>query len=1075
MIFTLFVGCIFFNSAMAQAPTWTIDLLGKEKKPEKFENRKLGSEKMADKKFTLVRHFFQNNYTHYNYYYNARNKINSVIERAKAAQKDDYTMLLSYYPFTLENTAAQKSELDSVIFKATAGILLHDLRNDWVDNMYMMMGKAFFFRKDFDSAAATFQFINYNLFPRKKHEEDNRIVGTSDASSDSRLSIANKEKQNILQKVTAEPPSRNDALIWMARTLIEQNEMGESAGLINTLQYDPNLPARLRNDLDDINAYWFYKQNIYDSAANYLEKALSNADTKQDFSRSEFLLAQLYEITNQFDKATTFYQRASIHTVDPLMDIHARLNNAKMLKNSNPEELTNSINNLVRMAKKDKYESYRDIIYYSAGELAMQKPDSNAAVEYFNKSLQYNELNLSYKNKTFLQLADIAFNRKQYRAAFAWYDSLQSGDTTLTDRIASIQARRNALSKIVEKIVIVEREDSLQAIAAMAPAAREAFVKKMVKRLRKDKGLKETDASAGGGTMIGFDTPFGNKKDEPVDLFAAANKGEWYFYNASTKSKGYNDFKRKWGAVKNTDNWRRKNAAEAAAPNPADPGQGLANTPDDIDKPATVTNPATNIGGKDAANSNAGNNPNAIVQPDDISFEGLMSNIPINAEKLAASNTLLSINLFELARLIQNELEDYQQAIVTYEQSLLRYPDSLYNGELYFGLYYCYSKLGYADKAAYYKNLLNKNFAASRSALLLNNPAAANPQAKNAEGTKRYQDIYNLFIEGDFDRAFAEKKKADSVYGKNYWSPQLLYIEAVYHIKQHADSSAINVLKNIAGLYPTAKLTPKALRMIDVLKRRTEIENYLTNLQITRAKDDEIVTIDDRSPLIRNDLNLIKSPTNVIDTGKTVIKPSAMQVKDTLKTPPPIVTKDTVKTIMPPVAIPSIKDSLQLIKQPVVKNDPAKKIVAPVTLPKVKDTLAKGPNFFSNGPFMINTTLPHNVIMVMDKVDITYINESKNAFTRYLNESFKGEPITLVRDAIDKDRSVLIFTSFADVPAAYRFLEKLKKAAPEEISWLPANKYNFYLISDENLQLLKTNKDFVGYINLLNKIYPGKF
>ena len=38
----------------------------------------------------------------------------------------------SCFPFTLihlDNTASQKTELDSVIYKATAGILLHDLRS----------------------------------------------------------------------------------------------------------------------------------------------------------------------------------------------------------------------------------------------------------------------------------------------------------------------------------------------------------------------------------------------------------------------------------------------------------------------------------------------------------------------------------------------------------------------------------------------------------------------------------------------------------------------------------------------------------------------------------------------------------------------------------------------------------------------------------------------------------------------------------------------------------------------------------------------------------------------------------
>lgn len=1021
------VSCAFLNSVVAQAPTWTIDLLGKEKKPEKFENRKLGSEKMADKKFTRVRNFFQNNYTHYNYYFNAKNKINTVVERAKAAQKDDFTKLLSYYPFTLENTATQKSELDSVIYKATAGILLHDLRNDWVDNMYLLMGQAFFLKKDFDTAAATFQFINYNLFPRKKNEDDSRVVGTSDASSNSRISIANTEKQNILQKITALPPSRNDALIWLARTLIEQNEIGESAGLINTLQLDENLPQRLRNDLNDVNAYWYYRQNIYDSTAAYLAKALSTADTKQDMSRSEFLLAQLYEITNQFDKASSFYEKVSSHTVDPLMDIYARLNNAKMQKSTNPAELTNSIDNLVKMAKKDKFEAYRDILFYSAGELALQKPDSTAAIGYFNKSLQYNESNVGYKNKAFLQLADIAYNQKEFRKAFSYYDSLQTGDTTLNDRLASIQERRNALSKIVEKIIIIEREDSLQTIAAMSPAERDLFIKKMMKRIRKEKGLKEEDTNtSGGGTMIGFD----NNKDAPADLFASASKGEWYFYNSSAKSKGFSDFKRIWGNRKNADNWRRKNAAETAPNNALDQGIGLNVAPNDLDR---QPDPKAKPGGKNIPSSNTSKNNDAAASFVDLSYDGLMANIPLTPEMLKASNSRVSVNLFELAKLFQEELEDYQQAIVYYQQSLSRYPDSLYNGELYLGLYFCYTKIGNPDKAAYYKNLVGKNFAGTPAALVLNNPAAANPKTISGEGTARYESIYNLFIEGDFEKAFVEKKKADSIYGTNYWSPQLLYIEAVYHIKQHEDSIAIDVLNNIINLYPTANLTPKAVRMVDVLKRRSEIEAYLSKLEITRAKDDEVVKIEERVVLVRNDSNLIKSPVNYIDT-----------------------TLSTIKT-----AAPGLKDSSKTI------------IVA--ANPNVKDAIKKAPAMFVNGPFGMDTSAVHNVIMLLDKVDGTYVNESKNAFTRYLGESYRGQPITLSKDAIDKDRSLLVFTSFANAASAYQFLVKLKKAAPEEVSWLPANKYSFYLITDENLQLLKTNKDIAAYIGLLNKVYPGKF
>jgi len=91
-ILLFFVCNAFFIKLIAQ-PTWTIDPFGKEKKPEKYENRQLGSEKTADKKFTNFRHAIQNNITHYNYYFNGNNKLNQVIERARMATKSGRRLL----------------------------------------------------------------------------------------------------------------------------------------------------------------------------------------------------------------------------------------------------------------------------------------------------------------------------------------------------------------------------------------------------------------------------------------------------------------------------------------------------------------------------------------------------------------------------------------------------------------------------------------------------------------------------------------------------------------------------------------------------------------------------------------------------------------------------------------------------------------------------------------------------------------------------------------------------------------------------------------------------------------------
>lgn len=1007
LITILFVCCCTYLHA--QPPSWTFDLLNKEKKPEKFENKKLGSEKTADKKFTLPRRFLQNTVTHYNFVFNANNKLNAVLERAKIAQKDDYTKMLSFYPYSLENTAMQAQDLDSVILKSTAGILLHDLRNDWVDNLYLLIGKAYLLRRDFDSAGMTFQFINYNLFPRKKGEDDNRVVGTNSAASGNVISIANPEKRNIVQKMFSRPHSRNESLIWLVRNFIEQKDYAEAAGLINTLQNDPNFPRRLSPDLEEVTAYWFYNQGLYDSAAVHLEKGLSNAENKTDKARSEFLLAQLYELSGKFDKASEFYDKAAKHTSDPLMDIYAKLNDAKMLRTSG--NLDKSIDNLLKMARRDRFESFRDIIYFSAGQIALQKPDTAEATGYLMKSMKYSQGNISLKNNTFLALGDMAYVRKAYREAHSWYDSLQLSDTALQSRLEELRTRREALGKIVAQLDIINREDSLQTLAALPPVEREIILKKIVRQLRKEKGLKEeeSNSSGGGNAPIAFD----NEKSKPIDLFDAnsSRSGSWYFYNNAAKSKGFNDFRSKWGDRSNADNWRRRAAAQVNV---------VAVNPLETNKENTGT----------------GDSKGKIDALGEISVRSLLSTLPIDPEKLAESNALLSGSLYKLARLYQEDLEDYESAIATYERSLERYPDSLYDGQLYLGLYFCWNKLGNTEKANYYKRLLTQGkFAGSYAAKIINDPGSADPNRKTPEATKRYDNIYNLFIEGRFEEALKEKKRADSVYGSNYWSPQLLYIEAVYHVRQREDSVAILLLQTIGSLYPKSPLKAKAENMIEVLGRRKEIEDYLSKLDVTRAAEEPPVKVpDDPAP----------------------VQP---------KTEPDPVPEP------PTIAAP--------------KNDPAavatlpgkpKDKTAPSIAPKLlKEPLKNAPIVLSNGPFSLVTDSPHVVVMLLEKVDVVYVNEARNAFLRFAREASVTTPIEIIKDTLDGNRTMLLFSTFENAALALDYYEKVKRVAPNEVSWLPANKYSFFIINAENLDLLKTNKNLEAYRKLLNMQYPGKF
>ncbi|HSN59352.1 MAG TPA: hypothetical protein VLR49_00345, partial [Ferruginibacter sp.] len=839
----------------------------------------------------------------------------------------------------------------------------------------------YYYRNEMDSAALTFQFINYNLFPRKKKEDDSRIVGTNDAPGTGNLSIANKETPNILQKAFSLPPSRNDALIWLARTFTAQEEYGDAAGLINILQNDQNLPKRLKSDLEEVTAYWFFAQNNYDSAAVHLEQALNNADNIQDKSRWEFLLAQLFENDGQFDKASSYYARASKHTTDIVMDINARLNDAKMLRdNADPKQLDYSINNLLRMAKKDRFESYRDIVYYSAAQLAMQKPDTANSIVYLGKSIKYNNNNVDYRNKSFFQLGNLAYSQAHFKDAFSYYDSLQLTSSEDYINVDELNDRKDALSKLVLRIDAIEREDSLQRIAALSPAERDAFVKKLLKKLRKEKGYKEEDTNDGSIPIT-----FGNSKQEDTDLFQTNSKGEWYFYNTNLRSKGQAEFVRKWGKRTNTDNWRRKQSASSI------PGAGPGGDPGmSIDKTA-----------QDSASIAAA-----------LNFDALMADLPLTSEKLDSSYSIIATNLLALAKIFQNDLQEYPAAINKYDEFLSRFPSHSNEAEAYLGLYFCYSKLGNNSQANHYKNLLVTKHAGSTSATMLQNPSLLQPNAKNPEVTARYEGIYNLYIEGNFAEAIAAKKKADSVYGSNYWTPQLLYIEAVHFIRERQDSNAIAVLQNLLALYPESFLSSKATTMIEVLGRRTEIEDYLTKLEVTRNEEDKIIISDE------------KPAQKAVTTAPVTAAPA--KVEATIK---PLAVRDTS----------------------------AVKAIA------------------ADAVFSIRPELKHYVVMMLNKVDGVYINEAKNAFTRFNKESYLTQNLAINRDTLDAERTLLLFSPFDDAETALKYFDKIKKAAPREVSWLQANKYTFFIISENNLQLLKTNKDLDGYRQLLNSSFGNKF
>jgi tetratricopeptide (TPR) repeat protein len=965
--------CSAFLTELAAQPSLSFEL----KKPKKFENKKLGSEKTAEKKFTLPRRFVQNTVTHYNWHYNANNRLNEVVAKAKDAHVDDYSKLLSFYNYDLDNTAADSSNLDSVLYRSNAGILVHDLRNSWIDNLYMLMGRAYFYKKEFDSAYLTFQYINYAFSPKEKDGYD-KPIGSNSTEGGTTFSISTKENNSIPTKIFTSPPSRNESFIWQIRTYIAKDELAEAAGLIETLKADPLFPDRLALDLHEVQAWWFYKKGLYDSAAVYLEKALNNAENKQEEARWEYLIAQLYERGGNAELAQQFYERCIKHTLDPVLEVYARLNAIRQNK-SDSNAIQESINELLKMARKDRYTNFRDVIYYTAAQIELDRNNTEAAKSLLLKATQTSIPSSTYSQRTnaFLLLGNLSYKERNYRDAKRYYDSIVATDPVIEDPEA-FEKRKNLLAGIVTQLEIVDTQDSLQRLAALPEAEREAYIKNLVKKLRREQGLRDEEPSTA--------TTAPRVDNRPVsDLFDRTAKGEWYFYNPALKSKGYTEFRNKWGNRPNEDNWRRSSAINQAI---------AGNTNDGLRSSRTTGS-----------------------MPSEIGYEALLKNVPLTPMQIDASNNMIQSATLEMSTAYLEGLEDYPTVIETLEKFLERYPATTNLSQALFQLYYSYTKTGDVAKAERILKMMQEKYPGSDYEKLATNAknGVVNDPLK-ADMTARYDAIYSQFIEGRFEEALAHKKVADSLYSNNYWTPQLLYIESVYHIRQRQDSAAKLTLQKITELFPTSPMAGKAKTLIDVLNRRNEIENYLTNLQISRPIEDS----------------------TVIDT---------LSQERVTVTPPPSV-----------------------VKAP----QPNQQIVKPAEV--VKDTVQAKPVQLLNTAYTFNAELPHAVVIVMDKVDPVYVSESRNAFNRYNKEKYYNKVIDINNEVLNDTTKLVIMTNFENAATALDYLEKTRKAAATEIvPWMPAGKYNFILISTSNLEILRTKKDLREYKKFLNQSFPRKF
>ena len=795
LLLILTLICAMTHSIIAQ-PYSTVNLYGK--KPAQYSERVLLSEKSGETGFSKSKHFFQNMFTHFNYEFNIEQKVNDIIDRAKLLHKDDYTQLLSFYNYSFDDTKKDKVQIDSIMYKVAAGVLLHDLRNDWVDNIYMLMGRTFLLKHDFDSAGYVFQYVNYAWAP--KDDGYDIPIGSNISNDKGIFTISTiehkKELDYKLRLQTA--PSRNESFLWRTRTYLEQDRIAKADALMAILKADVYFPERLRTPLHEMEAYSYYKKQQWDSSAYNLMKALDDADGPLETARWEYLIAQMLHMAGDNDSlAAKFYEKSIVHTTDPLMEVFARLNLVDLHSQDKGYTLQNSIDELYKMAHKDKFANYRDVIYFVAGKLEKQNHNNTGAINSFQKSLKYyNPDNADQKQKTFLLLADTYFENRDYRHSHDYYDSIVGlvGMTSIdSGRVAE---RKPALKLIADNLDKIDKEDSLQRVASMSDADRRSLIKKVLRRLRKEQGIKEEEA-----IDFGLED---TQASTPTTLFSST-PGEFYFNNPQLVASGAREFKARWGSRPNADNWRRQEAFNK----PAAPAANPDATPGDMSM----------VAGSDVVDdTKPADKPAVDSDKVELTYEGLMRFVPLRPEQKAKSDSNVAKAMFNNGVIFQNNLREYLAAIYSYEPFVKRFPEHKDVEQATYNLIFCYHQLGLEYLADSISNYLKSTYPKGTFTADLLNPHKKDVVADDT--TLVYQKIYDQFVEEKYDEAKVAKDSADKKYGTSHWTPQLLLIESVHYIKQEDDFKAINKLELAKAKVPNTPLAEKAQRMIDYLRLR---------------------------------------------------------------------------------------------------------------------------------------------------------------------------------------------------------------------------------------------------------------
>ena len=955
----------------------------------------------------------QNLTAHYNILFNAKEILRKKQESYAVAFVDNYNEVLNVYPDTIAKTTTADKDLELVIVKANTIINFKE-QSHYIGDAFLVLGKANFLEGNYFSATEFFNYV-IRTFP---------------------------QRDDLTQ----------DALAWKARSQMYLGQLPEAKLSVDTAILNINPKKSITGDVYASKLQYDINVDDYTTAEATAKLAVQYSDEKIKRLRWTFILGQLQELNHKPVDAFRSYSQIVGSNATFEMAFNASLNRIRIEDNENGIKTTR-IQRLLALLKDPNNKEFKDQIYYQVAELLMAGKDIDGAIKNYKLSIRNSIKNQNQKGLSYLRIAQIDFKVKaDYINAKKYYDSTLNTLPSNYPGYKAIQKIGNNLQLLADRIQIISREDTLQALARMDEKTRSAIIDKMVS----DEILQQQALAIAAASQLKSGTDI----SQPGGINAGGSS--FYFYNATAISRGYSDFKQRWGNRKLEDNWRRSSRSNSDLTANAS-GGGAALDPFD---PSTETQ----IG--------KGSNNAAKYRQD------IVKNLPLTPALLAQSNLRIYNAYTDIANFYRDIIGDKKEAIAAFELILKRFPNDPNKPSIYYNLYRLYSDIDPA-KSEQYKNILLKQYADTPFAKVIADPDYLKKlDNKDLVFTQAYNKVFDLYAAKKYKDVITAVPDLMKQYPNNRYAAQLYYLKTISEGHNEKAQPFQDSLLNIVNKYPNDRLIAPlvnqhlvymnanhdelATRTIvlgdedphevpftldPALKKETELRRYGKLEYIAEKKEEKAA---EKKPEVTPAVAQATPPPPIdLQQGnnKKVSVTSSLNQPQTISTQK-LAIANVILAVPPPDAPPLVATQLSA---PAISSNLA---TDQATVKKVDIT----PSIFT----LHDSTNYYFVVNVNSGT--TNVSSSRFGIGQFDRINYAGKGIRHQLLGVGSENQLIYVGRFLTLEGARKYARQIVPLLPD-IMKVPKDKYSFFIITQENLNKLADKKTLDSYVDYYQQNY----